>query len=52
VGPLETAATLTALELFEVWKPALAQRSFLWVEHGHPCFTAYPDRFLVQEQGP
>ncbi|MCP9928213.1 hypothetical protein [Cyanobium sp. CH-040] len=52
IGPLETAATLTALEVFEVWKPALAQRSFLWVEHGHPRFTAYADRFVIQEQDP
>jgi hypothetical protein len=49
VGPLETAATLTALQLFEVWKPALAQRSFLWVEHGHPRFTAYAERFALDE---
>jgi hypothetical protein len=49
VGPLETAATLTALELFEVWKPALAQRSFLCVEHGHPRFTAYAHRFALDE---
>ena len=40
VGPLETAATLTALRYFPVVKPALAQRQFLWVEHGHPSFQA------------
>lgn len=51
IGPLETAATLTVLELFEVWKPALAQRSFLWVEHGHPRFTGYADQLQVQEEG-
>jgi hypothetical protein len=48
VGPLETAATLTVLEMFEVWKPALAQRGFLWVEHGHPRFTAFAKRFSIR----
>jgi hypothetical protein len=38
VTPLETAATLTVLQHFAVLKPSLAQRAFLWVEHGHPSF--------------
>jgi hypothetical protein len=41
IGPLETAATLTALRFFAVLKPALAQRQFHWVEHGHPSFQSY-----------
>ncbi len=41
IGPLETAATLTALQFFPVYKPSLEHRSFLWVEHGHPSFTSY-----------
>lgn len=41
IGPLETAATLTALRFFPVYKPSLEDRAFLWVEHGHPSFTAY-----------
>ncbi len=44
VGPLETAATLTALRYFPVLKPALEQRQFLWVEHGHPSFQIYARR--------
>ena len=32
------------LELFEAWKPALAQRSFLSVERGSPRVTAYADQ--------
>lgn len=51
VGPLETAATLTVLEMFEVWKPALTHRRFLWVEHGHPRFTGYVDRLRKGERG-
>ncbi|MDM7936964.1 MAG: hypothetical protein QUV06_05855 [Cyanobium sp. CZS 48M] len=41
VGPLETAATLTALAHFMVMKPSYAHRNFLWVEHGHPSFGHY-----------
>lgn len=41
VTPLETAATLTVLQHFAVLKPALPQRSFLWVEHGHPSYLSY-----------
>ncbi len=39
IGPLETAATLTALRFFPVLKPAPEHRHFLWVEHAHPRFT-------------
>ncbi len=45
IGPLETAATLTVLRYFPVLKPALAQRQFLWVEHGHPSFQEYASRW-------
>ena len=38
VGPLETAATLTVLQTYVVLKPSWRQRSFLWIEHGHPSF--------------
>jgi hypothetical protein len=41
IGPLETAATLTALRFFPVYKPSFKDRAFLWVEHGHPSFSAY-----------
>jgi hypothetical protein len=45
LGPMETAATLTALSFFPVMKPALVQRQFLWVEHGHPSFQSYARRW-------
>lgn len=41
IGPLETAATLTVLQYFPVLKPSLADRNFLWVEHGHPSYLEY-----------
>lgn len=49
VGPLETAATLTVLARFPVLKPSLAQRDFLWVEHGHPSFQSYADTLPMAE---
>jgi hypothetical protein len=47
VGPLETAATLTVLEHLEVVKPCLADWRFLSLEHAHPAFQGYLDRFPV-----
>ena len=47
VGPMETAATLTALAHFQVLKPSMANRGFLWVEHGHPSFHGYANSFAV-----
>lgn len=44
-SPLETAATLTVLQYFPVLKPALSQRSFLWVEHAHSSYLGYMDTF-------
>lgn len=41
IGPLETAATLTALKFFPVLKPSEEFRSFLMIEHGHPSFRGY-----------
>jgi hypothetical protein len=41
VGPLETAATYTVGCAFLLLKPALENRSFLMVEHGHPSFLGY-----------
>lgn len=38
ISPLETAATLTVLSHFPVFKPAKGQQRFLQVEHGHPSF--------------
>lgn len=54
ISPLETAATLTVLQSFAVLKPGLAQRDFLWVEHGHPSFTSYADLWPLasDQQGP
>lgn len=49
VSPLETAATLTVLQHFDVLKPSLANRQFLRVEHGHPSFIAYADRWSIGE---
>lgn len=49
VGPLETAATLTVLAHFPVLKPSLAQRDFLWIEHGHPSFQNYVDQLPRQQ---
>lgn len=51
VGPLETAATLTALRFFPVYKPSFQDRAFLWVEHGHPSFTAYARSWPRKEVG-
>lgn len=45
VGPLETAATLTVLEHLEVVKPCLPDWRFLSLEHAHPAFQGYIDRF-------
>ncbi|WP_411869961.1 hypothetical protein [Vulcanococcus limneticus] len=45
VGPLETAATLTVLQFFPVLKPSFKNRGFLSVEHGHPSFTHYINKF-------
>ena len=41
VGPLETAATYTVGCAFLLLKPALANRSFLMIEHGHPSYLGY-----------
>lgn len=40
IGPLETVATYTALQHFQVFKPCWRHRDFLLVEHGHPSFLA------------
>lgn len=41
VGPLETAATYTVGCAFVLLKPALLNRHFLMVEHGHPSYLGY-----------
>lgn len=41
VGPLETAATYTIGVAFHLLKPALANRQFLMIEHGHPSYLGY-----------
>ena len=41
VGPLETAATYTVGCAFLLLKPALVNRRFLMVEHGHPSYLGY-----------
>lgn len=41
VGPLETAATLTVLQHFQIFKPSISQHRFLQIEHGHPSFVEY-----------
>lgn len=51
VGPLETAATLTALRFFTVFKPSLVHRSFLWVEHGHPSFEQLAHEWPLENGG-
>ncbi len=40
-GPLETAATLTVGQHFQILKPCLQQASFCWIEHGSPSFLGY-----------
>ncbi|MEA5472767.1 hypothetical protein VB716_00835 [Synechococcus sp. CCY9201] len=45
VGPLETVATYTVLQHFEVWKPAWSCRQFLAIEHGYPSFLGYASQF-------
>jgi hypothetical protein len=44
VGPLETVATYTVLQHFQVWKPSWACRDFLAIEHGHPSFLYWRSR--------
>ena len=41
VGPLETAATYTVGCAFLLLKPALVNRGFLMIEHGHPSYLGY-----------
>ena len=41
VGPLETAATYTVGSAFTLLKPALINRGFLMIEHGHPSYLGY-----------
>ena len=41
VGPLETAATYTVGCAFMLLKPALVNRRFLMIEHGHPSYLGY-----------
>lgn len=41
VGPLETAATLTALKYFPIIKTSAENMDFLLIEHGHPSFGGY-----------
>lgn len=50
VGPLETAATLTALKYFPVVKPSYEHRQFLMIEHGHPSFQGYLNQLPVKKQ--
>ena len=45
VGPLETAATLTVLHRYPVMKPSLEHWQFLQIEHGHPSFRRYLNKF-------
>jgi len=45
ISPLETAATLTVLKYFKVWKPSLKDHNFLSVEHGHPSFTSFMNQW-------
>ena len=45
IGPLETAATLTVLQNFPVMKTSLKNWTFLRVEHGHPSFLHYFNKF-------
>lgn len=46
VGPLETAATYTVGCAFLLLKPALVNRRFLMIEHGHPSYLGYLDTDL------
>jgi hypothetical protein len=41
IGPLETAATYTVGCAFMLLKPALVNRHFLMIEHGHPSYLGY-----------
>ncbi|MFO7630403.1 MAG: hypothetical protein R6W06_12990 [Prochlorococcaceae cyanobacterium] len=50
VGPLETAATFTALKYFPIAKPAWQNRNFLMIEHGHPSFQGYLGKLPRIEQ--
>ena len=45
IGPLETAATLTVLHRYPVMKPSLENWKFLQLEHGHPSFRSYINKF-------
>ena len=46
VGPLETAATYTVGCAFLLLKPALVNRRFLMIEHGHPSWLSEPRAFM------
>lgn len=45
ISPLETAATLTVLEHFTVFKPSVDCTNFLTIEHGHPSFTSFMNKW-------
>ena len=40
-GPLETAATFTVGQHFQILKPSLQQAAFFWIEHAFPSFLGY-----------
>jgi hypothetical protein len=45
ISPLETAATLTVLEHFTVFKPSIDCTNFLTIEHGHPSFSSFMNKW-------
>lgn len=51
ISQLETAATLTVLEHFQILKPSLNDREFLMIEHGHPSFTHHLNRLPHRPMG-
>ena len=52
IGPLETAATLTVLQNFPVMKTSLKNWMFLRIEHGHPSFLHYFNKFPLSPLKP
>ena len=52
IGPLETAATGTVLDHFDVLKTDHNNRRFLCIKHGNPSFLGYMDKWDIIERKP
>lgn len=48
ISPLETAATLTVVKYFSIFKPSIDCSNFLMIEHAHPSFTSFMNQWKHQ----